>query len=337
MKRVVIAVVGFFLLVIVIFLLGLIVLFGGLALALFGFLIFVAPIILDWSMLKKSNKLRAGITFIRPHARKYGLLIIVIGFGVAYLGIQIGDAMYQSNPEPLTPGNKIEAIKTDQQRKSLTLLQQKVEPKTYLVTKVIDGDTFEAQINGKTERIRMLSVDSPEISDQIGKKASAYTQELIEGKRVRLEADKEDRDKYGRLLRYVYIDRKSVQEQLLANGLARVYISQPNTKYLALYQKVQSSAKMKKLGIWAISNEVQANKSVTVRPKPALTENQNRHQKRYKTQPNRNQHPSQIQNLSLSQSLYIIKIALRQKKQVLLQFIEGRLDIAQRLIEIKME
>ncbi len=62
-------------------------------------------------------------------------------------------------------------------------------------------------------------------------------------------------DKYGRLLAYVYVDGKSVQKSLLAEGLARVaYIYPPNTRHLTPFEEVQAIAKEKGLGIWSIEN-----------------------------------------------------------------------------------
>ena len=64
-------------------------------------------------------------------------------------------------------------------------------------------------------------------------------------------------DKYGRLLAYVYIDGKSVQEQLLKEGLARVaYVYPPNTRYLSEFEEAQEEAKEKGIGIWSIENYV---------------------------------------------------------------------------------
>lgn len=133
------------------------------------------------------------------------------------------------------------------------------------VTEVIDGDTFKAMVNGKEITIRMLLVDTPEtkhptVGEQpFGKDASNFTKQLISGKTVELEQDVNNGpDKYGRLLYYVYIDGKSVQEQLLEKGLARVaYIYAPNVKYVDQYRAIQEKAQKAGVGIWSVENYAQ--------------------------------------------------------------------------------
>lgn len=143
--------------------------------------------------------------------------------------------------------------------------QSKPKPDPYqtgTVTKVIDGDTIEVNLNGKIEKVRMILIDTPETVhpnqpvQPYGKEASEFTKKLLLNKEVKLEKDKEDRDKYNRLLRYIYVDNQSIQEQLLEKGLARVAVYPPNTKHEQKYQKIQDQAKSKKIGIWAINGYV---------------------------------------------------------------------------------
>jgi micrococcal nuclease len=130
------------------------------------------------------------------------------------------------------------------------------------VLEVIDGDTIKVLINGKEETVRMLLVDTPEtkhpqLGEQpFGKEASNFTKQLLSGKTVQLEQDiNNGPDKYGRLLYYVYVDGKSVQEQLLEKGLARVaYVYVPNVKYVDKYRDIQAKAQKAGVGIWSIEN-----------------------------------------------------------------------------------
>ncbi|WP_159462020.1 thermonuclease family protein [Salirhabdus sp. Marseille-P4669] len=130
---------------------------------------------------------------------------------------------------------------------------------------VIDGDTIKVEFNGQEESVRFLLVDTPETSHpQLGKQpfgedAKAFTKKLLSGKTVLLEKDISERDKYGRLLMYVYTaDGKSVQEELLKNGLARVaYIYEPNTKYVDDYYEIQKEAQANGVGIWSVENYAQ--------------------------------------------------------------------------------
>ena len=130
------------------------------------------------------------------------------------------------------------------------------------LVEVIDGDTIKVKYNGKTETIRYLLIDTPEVRHPTlgkqpgGEEASNRHKELMKAGQVSIEFDVGDRmDDYGRLLAYVYIDGKSVQKTLLTEGLGRVaYIFPPNTRYLDEYEKAQETAKEAKLGIWEVEN-----------------------------------------------------------------------------------
>lgn len=132
------------------------------------------------------------------------------------------------------------------------------------VESVVDGDTIKVYINGQVESVRFLLVDTPETNhprlgkQPFGDEAKEFTRKMVEGKTVQLEKDVSERDKYGRLLYYVYVDGKSVQEELLRNGLARVaYVYVPNTKYVDRYYEIQKEAQQKGVGIWSIENYAQ--------------------------------------------------------------------------------
>lgn len=128
------------------------------------------------------------------------------------------------------------------------------------VVKVIDGDTIKVRYNGQEETVRFLLVDTPETHhpklgvQPYGPEASAYTHRLLDGQTVQLElAVNGGRDKYGRILAYIFHDGKSVEEALLSKGLARVaYVIPPNTKYINDYYTVEKKAKAKKIGIWSV-------------------------------------------------------------------------------------
>ena len=129
------------------------------------------------------------------------------------------------------------------------------------VLSITDGDTIKVLVDGKEESIRFLLVDTPETShprlgkQPFGEEAKAFTANMLEGKTAQLEKDVSERDKYGRFLAYVYVDGKSVQEELLKNGLARVaYVYPPNTKHVDRYYEIQKEAQNRAVGIWSIEN-----------------------------------------------------------------------------------
>ena len=127
---------------------------------------------------------------------------------------------------------------------------------------ITDGDTIRVMYNGVNEPVRYLLIDTPETNhprlgkQPFGSEAKERNRVLVNSGNLTLEFDVgEKRDKYGRLLAYVYVDGKSVQEALIRDGLARVaYVYPPNTRHLTPYEEAQQVAKSKKLGFWAIED-----------------------------------------------------------------------------------
>ncbi|HVE80726.1 MAG TPA: thermonuclease family protein [Candidatus Dormibacteraeota bacterium] len=133
------------------------------------------------------------------------------------------------------------------------------EPGYYQVTEVYDGDTIEVLIAGRQEKVRFIGVDTPETHDPrkpvqcFGQAASAKTKELLVGKSVRLEADPadSDRDKYFRLLRYVYLpDGTLLNRQLIADGYGFAYTVFPYAK-LSEFQDLEQEAREQGKGLWS--------------------------------------------------------------------------------------
>lgn len=116
--------------------------------------------------------------------------------------------------------------------------------------------------NGKNEPVRYLLIDTPETNhprlgkQPFGDEAKERNRELVNSGNLTIEFDVgEKRDKYDRLLAYVYVDGKSVQETLVREGLARVaYVYPPNTRHLTPFEKAQELAKAEKLGIWSVED-----------------------------------------------------------------------------------
>lgn len=141
------------------------------------------------------------------------------------------------------------------------------QPGLYTITRFTDGDTFAVDMNGKTEKIRMIGIDTPETHKPnspvqcYGPAASAYTKNLIGDQKVRLEADPKNtnRDRYDRLLRYVYLpDGRLVQHELIANGYGFAYTQFPFTKRND-FMTAEQQAKTDNKGLWG-------NCTVTVEP-----------------------------------------------------------------------
>ena len=124
-------------------------------------------------------------------------------------------------------------------------------PDTAKVIRVIDGDTI--TIEGGY-RVRYIGIDTPEIYPRLeacGMEALEANRELVEGKEVRLERDVSDKDKYGRLLRYVYMDGVFVNAELVKRGLAEAKAYPPDIKYQDFLEELEAEARQAGRGIWA--------------------------------------------------------------------------------------
>ena len=115
-------------------------------------------------------------------------------------------------------------------------------------TRIIDGDTIEV---AGDEKVRLLGIDTPEKGQYFYKEAKERLEEIIGGREILLEPDETDRDKYDRLLRYIFINRTElVNAMLVEEGLARVYIIPPDRKYEEGLAEAEAVARSRDLGIW---------------------------------------------------------------------------------------
>lgn len=172
-----------------------------------------------------------------PRVRKKQLVSLGISL------VLIGLAWYASKHPNTQPGKVL----------------SETSPGSYRVTEFVDGDTIKVDMAGKTETIRMIGMDTPETHDPrkavqcFGIAAAAYTKRLIANKPVRLEADPlgTNRDRYNRLLRYVYTsDGKLVEAEGIRNGYAFAYTSFPFTK-VDEFQTYEKEAREAGRGLWS--------------------------------------------------------------------------------------
>lgn len=122
-----------------------------------------------------------------------------------------------------------------------------------VVVSVYDGDTIKIKYDGRTESLRFIGIDAPEIDQQQwGIKARERLYSITPpGSVVILEFDITKRDKYGRLLAYVFTsDGRFVNEIMLREGLALLYTFPPNVKYTEKFREAQRYARENRLGIW---------------------------------------------------------------------------------------
>lgn len=140
------------------------------------------------------------------------------------------------------------------------------------VGRVVDGDTLVVKIAGKEQRVRLILVDTPESvhpdarkNTEYGKLASAFTaSQLKEGQTIYLQKDVSETDKYGRLLRYVWLEQpadvdsetevraKMYNAKLLLEGYAQISTYPPDVKYADLFTKFQREARGSNKGLWGV-------------------------------------------------------------------------------------
>jgi micrococcal nuclease len=128
------------------------------------------------------------------------------------------------------------------------------------VTRVIDGDTIEVSVRGRLYHVRYIGMDTPEVYfgvEPMGPEASAANKRLVSGRKVLLEKDVSQTDRYGRLLRFVWLRRADgwllVNAELLREGFAQITTYPPDVKYAdTVFLRAQRRAREHNRGLWAL-------------------------------------------------------------------------------------
>jgi len=157
---------------------------------------------------------------------------------------QLKDKKRKNNNEPITDNKK----KND---------NRNIKQERYKVLKVIDGDTIVINYNQNRTTLRLVGIDSPETKhpnkpvECFGNEASKKMKQLVLNKKVKIKQDKinSNRDKYNRLLRYVYVDDTFVNAEMIKQGYAYAYLTFP-FEYSSKFRKLQQSARKRRLGLW---------------------------------------------------------------------------------------
>jgi micrococcal nuclease len=131
-----------------------------------------------------------------------------------------------------------------------------IEPGLYRVARAVDGDTL--LLADPRERVRLIGADTPETVkpnwpvEPWGPEASQFTKEFVAGGEVRLEFDGPPRDKYGRILAYVWVGGRMLNEELIRAGLARAELQYPySDKMKARFRRAEAEARAARRGIWS--------------------------------------------------------------------------------------
>ncbi|GGE31278.1 hypothetical protein GCM10011391_07440 [Pullulanibacillus camelliae] len=267
---------------------------GMIMLILFLILLFKFPLILIglglliWGVYELTINKKLKAKSLMP------LIVLMIGLGVGISGIAVAASgssnshkvsstkqhkAHQKTESVQTTSTKAKPSNSDKttpvkQASTKQSKDKKTSIPSYLVTatvsKDVDGDTIHVNLKGKDEPVRMLLIDTPETHDArkpvepYGPQASKYAQEKLPvGKKIYLQLGKKgaERDKYNRLLAYVYLTPKDMYNlDVVKKGLARVaYVYEPNTAYLSDLKAAQDEAKSKHLGIWSMAGYVSKN------------------------------------------------------------------------------
>ena len=126
-------------------------------------------------------------------------------------------------------------------------------PNEFYVEKVVDGDTITLESG---EKVRFIGINTPETNSPqkknecFGQEAKAYTKKLLEGKWVSLQKDISETDKFGRLLRYVYLKNEFVNNKIVKEGYAYASSYPPDIHFQEMFSASQVYAQENNLGLW---------------------------------------------------------------------------------------
>jgi micrococcal nuclease len=172
-------------------------------------------------------------------------------------GLKKGQYHYHKQQKPTTkPSTKPSTKPTTQKKIALPAIKANFKH-TVKVIRVVDGDTIEVQFSNKAvATVRMIGVNTPETVhpnkpvEKYGKEASNYTKKRLTNKTVTLEFDVQIKDKYGRLLAYIWLGKELYNETLVKEGYANVMTIQPNVKYQKKFLAAEQAARKAKKGLW---------------------------------------------------------------------------------------
>jgi micrococcal nuclease len=128
------------------------------------------------------------------------------------------------------------------------------------VVHVVDGDTIHVRVGDRVEKVRYIGVNTPEIhhprkgEEPGGREAAEVNRELVQDRHVRLDTDVQARDRYGRLLAYVWVGDTMINAELVRRGYAQVMTVPPNVRHQALFVKLQRDARDAERGLWQVSS-----------------------------------------------------------------------------------
>lgn len=149
-----------------------------------------------------------------------------------------------------TPTTNLADVSTPPNTEDLTDYEYTSSDNLYKVTRVIDGDTI---VLSTDEKVRLICINTPEVGEDYYGEASDRLSELILNKEVELVKDKSETDRYGRLLRYIYLDGDFINEQMVKEGYAKAYPYSPDLTKCPQIESAEAYAKSHSLGLWGLA------------------------------------------------------------------------------------
>lgn len=177
---------------------------------------------------------------------------------------------YPSTNNPSSSPNQTEEPETNAEEIStLTPPPEILEGQTFKVSKIIDGDTIQLS-NGQV--VRYIGIDTPESKDCYANESTEKNRELILGKEITMEKDMSEMDKYGRILRYIFVGDTFVNELLVKEGYAKAFPYPPDLKYKELFREAQEEARSNNKGLWEVCTQEQVSQRKPPAVKSQVTE-----------------------------------------------------------------
>lgn len=229
-------------------------------------------ILLPYFIYLKISKKQSKIKLLNYKQRvDFGLIAMVLVSALWMLMLPEGKPLFvRDNEQENSAQEKERETKTPEEKpkiesgvvdESLLANEDIRKSPTYQVLRVTDGDTIHINYNGKDEKVRFIGLDTPETKDPrkpiqcFGREATAKMTELAENKNIRLEFDKTqgERDKYGRLLAFVYNeDSKNLAYEMIRQGYGNEYTYNSNPyKYQNEFKEAARKAREENKGLWA--------------------------------------------------------------------------------------
>lgn len=185
-----------------------------------------------------------------PFSIRNKLFLLLLGLALVVGGFLLGRSTFPQQTMPQNLPSLIPTLST-----SPTIKETQNE--TFRVTRVVDGDTIEVSAGSTRVKVRYIGIDTPETVDPrkpvqcFGKEAAAENRKLVENKAIRMEKDISETDKYGRLLRYVFVDNLFVNDYLARQGFAHASTYPPDVKYQEQFRQAEKEARENQRGLWA--------------------------------------------------------------------------------------